>query len=285
MNGVIIVNKADSITSQKVVNMVKHKFNKKFKVGHYGTLDPKATGVLPIAIGKATKLFDLMQDKIKVYRAIFRFGVETDTLDSEGKIINQSNVLPTLSDIQSVLPSFIGQIKQVPPLYSANMVNGVRAYDLARKNVEFELKTKSVYVYKFECIKQINNADFLFEIHCGSGTYIRSLCRDLAYALNTYGFMPLLIRTKSGNFDIQNSISYKELLQSDNIDKYVMSLNEVLEMPSLNIDDKVAFKFGNGMTIIFNGENGIYKVLNQGNLLGLGSIKNNRLKMEIKLDD
>ena len=285
MNGVIIVNKADNITSQKVVNMIKHKFNKLYKVGHYGTLDPKATGVLPIAVGKATKLFDFMQDKIKVYRAVFRFGTETSTLDSEGDIIKTDGNIPTLKDITGALKCFIGTIEQIPPKYSANMINGVRAYDLARKNIDFELKTKVVEVLDFRCLRQLNDKDYLFEIVCGSGTYIRSLCRDLAYKLKTFAYMPVLIRIKSGIFDIKDSVTYNELLKNDDLSKFVLPLDKVIDLPSIDLKESDVKFFSNGMTSIISKPDGKYKVMHNDTLLGIGVVNKNRLKMEIKLDD
>lgn len=285
MNGVIIVNKSDGVTSQKVVNTVKYKFNKAYKVGHYGTLDPNATGVLPVAVGKATKLFDFMQNKIKVYRAIFRFGQETSTLDSEGEVIHQSLCIPSESEIKEVLNQFIGKIQQVPPHYSANMINGVRAYELARKNITFELKTKQVEVLKFELVKQLNDNDFLFEIECGSGTYIRSLCRDLAYKLNTYAYMPVLIRLKSGKFDIKDAIPYTQLTKEDDLSKFVIPLDDVIDLPVIELDEVQGKKFANGMTIYSNNIEGTYKVRHHGKLIGIGIQIKDKLKMEIKLSD
>ena len=286
MNGVIIINKPDNITSQQVVGRIKYKLNKQYKVGHYGTLDPKATGVLPIAVGKATKLFNFFQDKIKVYRAVFRFGVETETLDSEGELINGGGYLPKYTEVKDAVSNFIGELKQIPPLYSANKINGKRAYDLARNKVEFETKVKDVTVYRFEILRQFNDSDYLFEIECSSGTYIRSLCRDLARSLHTVAYMPLLIRIKAGAFDISDSISLKEIDELTDLSKVVVSLNDVIDLPSITLDESKGKKFCNGIKLTVANTNGLYKVLdNQQNLLAIGKVTDNNLSMEVYLND
>ena len=286
MNGVIVVNKPDNVNSQQVVSRIKYKFNKQYKVGHYGTLDPKATGVLPIAVGKATKLFNFFQDKIKVYRAIFRFGVETDTLDSEGELINQGGYLPKIEEVKNALTSFMGDIKQTPPLYSANKINGKRAYELARNNVEFETKVKDVTVYRFELLRQFNDSDYLFEIECSSGTYIRSLCRDLARSLNTVAYMPLLIRTKAGIFDISDSISLKEIDEMTDLAKVVVPLNDVIDLPIIFLDELKSKKFCNGLRLTVDEKDGLYKVLDsEKNLLAIGKVTDNILGVEVYLND
>ncbi len=286
MNGIIIVNKPDNISSQQVVSRIKYKLNKQYKIGHYGTLDPKATGVLPIAVGKATKLFNFFQDKIKVYRAIFRFGAETDTLDSEGELKNQDNYLPKIDEVQNALVDFVGEIKQTPPLYSANKINGKRAYELARNNVEFETKIKDVVVYRFELIKQFNASDFLFEIECSSGTYIRSLCRDLARTLNTVAYMPLLIRTKAGMFEIFDAISLKEIDELTDLTKVVIPLIDVIDLPIILLDKVNSKKFCNGIKLKVDNAEGLYKILDsEQNLLAIGRVSDGVLSMEVYLND
>ena len=170
--GIIPINKPINWTSFDVVNKVKHTLRQIYgknspKVGHLGTLDPMATGVLLVTVGSATKLFDLMQQKTKTYVATFEFGYETDTLDATGEITNKSTNLPNIQQIEKVLPKFIGKISQIPPKYSAKSINGARAYDLARKGVEFELKPKLVEIFDIKIINFVKNVIKL-EIICGS---------------------------------------------------------------------------------------------------------------------
>ena len=171
--GIIPVNKPKGWTSFDVVNKLKYKL-KPLKVGHLGTLDPMATGVLLVTVGKATKLFDLMQEKKKTYVATFEFGYETDTLDATGDVQEKSEKIPSLDEIMNVLPKFVGEIDQIPPKYSAKSVNGVRAYDLARQNIDFELKPKKVKIYNIKFLS-FESGLLKLEIECGAGTYIR-LC-------------------------------------------------------------------------------------------------------------
>ena len=284
INGFLNINKPDGMTSQQVVSKIKHKLGVK-KVGHMGTLDPAGAGVLPIAIGKATKLFDSMQDKTKIYRAIFRFGIETDTLDAEGVVTKRSEVIPSLESIQKETSKFIGVIEQLPPKYSAKCINGKRAYELARQNIDFELKTKSVEVIEFEVINQVDNNSYLFEIECTSGTYIRSLCRDLAYALNSVAYMPLIIRIKTGKFDIKDSVSLTEFLESQYPAIYVKPMLDYIDYPILALDENEYFKVSNGVIIDYLSKNGKYCLTYHNELFSIGNINDNRLKMEIYLND
>ena len=175
------------------------------KAGHMGTLDPLGTGVLLVGVNKGTKLFDEYLKKIKTYVAVFHFGYETDTLDSEGQIINENNAKITIDRIKNILPNFIGKQQQMPPQFSAKKINGQKACDLARRGVEVELKPKEIEIYDLKVIREFDDNNFQFEITCSIGTYIRSLCRDIAYKLSTYGTMLSIIRTKCGSFDISNS--------------------------------------------------------------------------------
>ncbi|MEG1711176.1 MAG: tRNA pseudouridine(55) synthase TruB, partial [Clostridia bacterium] len=191
MNGFINCNKPSKMTSSDVVCRIK-RLCKGNKIGHMGTLDPGAAGVLPIAIGKATRLFDFLTHKKKIYRARFTYGKTTDTLDSYGKLLQTSDIIPNKEQLENILGEFIGNIMQMPPLYSALKVNGAKAYDLARKNIDFELKARNVEVFNFTLNKQIAIDTFEFDIECGGGTYIRSLVRDTAEKLGTVGYMSSL---------------------------------------------------------------------------------------------
>ncbi len=210
MNGILNINKPSGCTSQHVVSVVR-KFLHTREVGHMGTLDPQGEGVLLIGVGKSTRLFNIMLEKDKVYEAKFCFGFETDTLDKDGLLINKTDKVPSKREIKDKLADFCGKILQEPPKYSAKHIDGSRAYDLARKGVDFALNQSEVEIFKFEMIECCSGNEYLFRIHCSSGTYIRSLCRDLAYSLGSLATMTAIKRTKCGNFDISSSIDLEHL--------------------------------------------------------------------------
>ena len=214
-DGWIILDKPLGLGSTQAVAAVKRNLReaglgKKIKVGHGGTLDPLATGVLPIALGEATKLCGRMLDASKAYAFTVQFGSETDTLDLEGTEIATSDVRPTRGDVEAVLPRFTGPIEQVPPAYSALMVDGRRAYDLARAGEAVELKSRSVTIHSLE-LEDVAPDQATFVAHVSKGTYIRSLARDLALALGTVGHVTMLRRLKAGPFGIEQAISLDKL--------------------------------------------------------------------------
>lgn len=228
IDGVIILNKPLQISSNSASNKVKWLLSAK-KAGHLGTLDPLATGVLPVALGKATKLFDRFLKKTKTYIATFEFGYETDTLDCEGEIENKKDCDITIGDINKVLDDFKGEISQMPPKYSAKRVNGKRAYDLARAGIEFTLSPKNITIYEIKVLNKLNKNIFEFEITCSSGTYIRSIARDMAYKLNTYGTMIKLVRTKCGIFDIKNAVTFEDIEKGNYTLINLDTINQLLE--------------------------------------------------------
>ena len=217
MHGWIILDKPIGLGSTQGVSAVKRALRQggyaKVKVGHGGTLDPLATGVLPIALGEATKLAGRMLDASKVYEFDVRFGVQTDTLDLEGKPVAESDARPTLAQVAAILPRFTGPIEQAPPAYSALKVNGERAYDLARAGEDVVLKSRAVTVHSLAISGsgQFLNRDTIeeceFTAHVSKGTYIRSLARDIALALGTVGHVTMLRRTRAGPFDLSHAIS------------------------------------------------------------------------------
>ena len=232
MNGWIILDKPLGMGSTQGVGAVKRALREggyaKVKVGHGGTLDPLATGVLPIALGEATKLAGRMLDSDKVYEFTVAFGAETDTLDLEGKVIAESDVRPTLAEIEAVLPQFTGKIDQVPPAYSALKVDGERAYDLARAGQDVVLATRAITVHSLRVSaspRETGNitrrrgdaeekcAGVTLTAHVSKGTYIRSLARDIAVALGTVGHVTMLRRTKAGPFTLDNAISLDLLFE------------------------------------------------------------------------
>ena len=248
INGWLILDKPLGLGSTQGVSAVKRALREagepKHRVGHGGTLDPLATGVLPIAIGEATKLAGRMLDATKVYEFTITFGGQTDTLDLEGKVIATSDERPTLAQIEAVLPRFTGPIDQVPPNYSALKVDGKRAYDMARAGEEFELKTRAVTVYSLTCRPRERGDDnVVIEITLSAtvskGTYIRSLARDIAIALGTVGHVTMLRRTRAGPFDLAHAISLDklaDLAKSRSLDGAVLPLSAGLDdIPALPV--------------------------------------------------
>ena len=225
MHGWIILDKPHGLGSTQAVSAVKRALRiqrevlggtEKWKVGHGGTLDPLATGVLPIAIGEATKLAGRMLDSDKIYSFTVAFGVQTDTLDLEGKAIAQSDHRPTLAQVEAILPRFTGPIEQAPPAYSAILIDGQRAYDLARKGEAVEMKLRSVTIHaltpvRFELVENGALASVTLTAHVSKGTYIRSLARDIALALGTVGHVTMLRRVKAGPFTLETAISLDKL--------------------------------------------------------------------------
>ena len=279
--GIIPINKPKGWTSFDVVNKIKH-IVKPLKVGHLGTLDPMATGVLLVTVGKATKLFDIMQEKQKTYVAEFKFGYVTDSLDATGEVVNTSNNIPTKQQIEDVLFNFVGKISQVPPKYSAKSVNGVRAYDLARNNQEFELKPKMIDIYNIELLSYDNNC-LKLEICCGSGTYIRAIGRDIAEKLNSLATMTSLVRTKISNFSVEDCFEI-ENINKDNIFENLMPIQNFLSLPKLSLTDEETFKLVNGQIININQKDGEYLVINNKNEIAIARIIQNKAKMSIFLD-
>ena len=282
MTGCIIVDKPQGVTSNDVVVKVKKLLNLK-KVGHLGTLDPLATGVLPICIGKATRLFDFFLKKTKSYIAKFKFGEQTFSLDKESQVEKFCDYIPTISQIENAIKlNFLGEIEQVPPIYSSKKVNGKRAYELARENKEVLLKKCKVKIYEYKILRQIDSSTFEFFITCSSGTYIRSLARDLGLATNSLATMVDLRRIKCGNFDLENSISYQDLTK-EHIEKHILSLEQVLsDYDTINITNEIYQKIRNGINMPVNcsyKNDKIYVIKCDNEVCGLGKFFDNKLKI------
>ena len=295
MKGFVNINKPYGMTSSDVVvkvrGILRRVSGEKQKVGHLGTLDPIGTGVLPIAVGTATRLFDYMQQKVKVYRATFVFGETTDTLDCTGKVIEISPVIPTKEQIDEAAKNIVGYIDQIPPQYSAKSVGGVRAYDLARKGIQVELKPKKVTVYYVKTVDcdidgtpyTLKNNEYAFEIACSSGTYIRSIARDLAASLGTVAYMSSICRIKSGDFEICDSILLADFEKMP-LD-YLKSIDSALKsFKKVQIDDTQANKVLNGVSIkIDNLPFGDFVIERDGEVLGMGECVNGLLHMKTRL--
>ena len=278
--GIIPINKPSGWTSFDVVNKIKHLMHMR-RVGHLGALDPMATGVLLVTVGPATKLFDVMQEKVKTYIAEFEFGWLTDTLDSTGETLSKENVVIYQDEIEAVLPKLIGDIDQIPPKYSAKSINGKRAYDLARQNIEFDLPAKRVSIYSIELLSYDKNV-LKVQVSCGSGTYIRSIGRDIAAMFGTTATMTSLVRTSVGQFDLSKALSI-DGLTSDNIIDSVLPIDKALDLPILELDDIEAKRILNGQTLILDRDDGQYKLNVDDDTIALVKINNKHGKMSVFL--
>lgn len=277
--GFVNVDKPSGMTSSAVVNRVKWLTG--LPCGHMGTLDPLASGVLPVGVGNATRLFDWFLDKEKEYVAEFVFGVTSDTLDTTGELMPRGGV-PSEGAVAAALPRFVGEIDQIPPRYSAKNVNGRRGYDLARAGVCFELPPKRVKVYAFDLLgRSEERADaFRFRIRCGGGTYIRSLARDLGEALGTGGVMSALRRTQSGCFLIGDAVPFA-LLNEENIEKYILPTENTLPFPELSFSEND--RIFNGVPARTAVPDGKYKAFRGGAFYGIAEVKGGRAKIATKL--
>ena len=281
MNGFINVLKPVGATASDVVVCVKHILHEK-KVGHLGTLDPGASGVLPIAVGQGTRLFNFLTNKVKYYRAFFTFGVTTDTLDAYGKVTERCDVLPTQEQLVDALQSFIGKIDQLPPAYSAISVGGVRSYDLARRGVTFELKTRPVEIFSFDLIEQKSSDTFVFDIKCSGGTYIRSLARDLATACGTVGYMSALIRLQSGCFEIKDAVTLDEIREKK--EACVLPLDySIADVEKYVFEDERFDDINFGRPVRCPNFDGYRKIYCRDTFFGLGKCRNGLLDIEYYL--
>ena len=281
--GFFSIDKPSGIVSSTVVNKIK--WLSGVPCGHMGTLDPLASGVLPVGVGNATRLFDYFLEKEKEYIAEFTFGVDSDTLDSTGNLVREGHV-PNEQDIEEVLPTFFGDIMQVPPKYSAKNVNGRRGYDLARAGIEFELAPKKVHIYGMELLGKISEDTFQIKINCGGGTYIRSLARDIAAALGTKAVMSALRRAKSGIFTLENSLPFS-FFEADpsveELEKYIIPTQEVLPFERLALTEKQEKKLLQGQQVCVENANGVYKIYQEDSFYGLAEVTDGKAKAKTKL--
>lgn len=243
MEGIILVNKPKDLTSRDVVNIVSKELNTK-KTGHTGTLDPMATGVLILCVGKYTKVSELITSYNKEYIAEVVLGFETDTLDITGNVINTDSEINIKSEeIIKVIKSFMGKSMQQVPKYSAVKVNGKKLYEYARNNIDVELPKKEIEIFDIELIGDVINNKFKIKCSVSKGTYIRSLIRDIGYKLGTYATMTSLIRTKQGEFKLEDCNTLEEIKSND---YKLLSLEEVISIPIIQIDKNLEDKIKNG---------------------------------------
>lgn len=256
--GVVSVLKPPGMTSSDVVVDIRRIFGER-RVGHTGTLDPAAAGVLPICIGRATRLFEYLVDKEKEYIAEIRFGAETDTEDACGTVIAESSRMVSKAELEKILPDFIGEIEQVPPIYSSLSVNGVKMYKLARSGsvtAPAEERRRRIRVFLLETICELEQNSFLIRIRCSKGTYVRSLCRDIGRTLGCCAYMPFLLRTASGTFDISEAhtiAELKELKEAGELQSVVVPVDEAArhlpELRLFNLSEKQRTLISNGASV------------------------------------
>ena len=286
MNGILIIDKPQGFTSQDVVSKVKRILNVK-KAGHTGTLDPLATGVLPVLIGDYTKLSKYLIEHDKIYRAKIKFGEKRETGDLEGKIIETSNVKITdINRIKEVLKSMLGKQMQVPPMYSAIKVNGKKLYEYARAGERVEIPPREIEIYQLDFVSFDEVEQILeIEIKCSKGTYIRTLCEDIASQLKTIGFMFELNRIQVDKFKIEEAVTLEELEAKKNCaEEFLIKMEEVFKnYPRINLPENKKDLLLNGVKLkgYDSFENGVYNIYIDEKYIGLGTIQNGFLKRDI----
>ena len=291
MDGIIIINKEKNWTSNDIVQKLKHTFHE--KTGHTGTLDPQATGVLPILVGKGTSLSKYLVNHDKEYIATIKLGKKTTTGDGEGDIIEEKSVSEEMLDnenIKRVLESFLGKQTQIPPMYSAIKVNGKKLYEYARSGKTVEVKARDIEIFDISLISVSKDIkEIIFKVWCSKGTYIRSLCEDIAEKLGTVGFMSSLNRTRVGDFRIEQAVRISDVVDGGvlkendafkesfiSVEDFLMDKNEIV------LDNVKIRKFLNGVQIFCDGNDGIYRVYSENRIfVGSGVAKDKKLKRDI----
>ncbi len=285
MDGIILINKEKGISSFGVVSKVRKIFNIK-KVGHCGTLDPEAMGVLPIIIGQATKISKYLVEHDKEYIATLKLGIKTDSADGEGNIVEESNFKldKNREDFYiSKMNGLLGKSEQIPPMYSAVKVNGKKLYEYAREGKEIVREARKIEIYDIQAIEfNYEDNEIRFKVQCSKGTYIRTLCESIAEKIGTIGYMKDLIRTKLDNFSIDQSILISELEKSNDKSKYIISIERLFEKClEIKLNDRKKELFLNGVNLTYNMEDGLYRIYNNEQFLGLGIVKKKLLKRDV----
>lgn len=289
MNGILLINKPKNYTSHDIVYKVKQIYHE--KVGHTGTLDPNATGVLPLLIGKATLLSKYLINHDKVYEATIELGEKRDTADSEGKIVQKKAVkIDLLSNehVQEILNTMLGKQQQIPPMYSAIKINGKKLYEYARKGEELERKAREIEIYEIDLINVYQNI-IQIRVSCSKGTYIRTLCEEIAERLETVGYMKELKRVQVGEFKIDQTVTIEEL--ENNKDKSIflesklMTVEKVFqEKEKMQLSEKQLKRFLNGVKISLDLKEDLYRIYDkQMNFIGIAKMENGNLKRDIIL--
>lgn len=284
MDGIIIINKPKNYTSHDIVRKAKKLLNE--KVGHTGTLDPNATGVLPLLIGKGTLLSKYLIEHDKIYEAVLKLGEKTDTADGEGKVLESQNVEQSIlkkENIEKIFNNLEGKQEQIPPMYSAIKLNGKKLYEYARKGIEVEVKPRTIEIYKLELIK-IEDMEITFRVSCSKGTYIRTLCEKIAEELGTIGYMKDLKRIQVGEFNIKDSITIEELENQEIVSNKFITIEKYFnDYEKIVLNEKKLQLFLNGVQLTYELKDGIYKIYKENEFVGIGTVKNKLLKRDIIL--
>ena len=285
MNGIIIVNKSKGYTSHDIVAKVKKITGE--KVGHTGTLDPLATGVLPLLIGKGTLCSKYLMNHDKAYKVVLKLGIRKSTGDEEGDIIQEDVVDEGILDennVKTVLERFLGEQEQIPPIYSAIKVEGKKLYEYARKGQQVEIKPRKITIYDIKSLK-INkeSSEIQFEVSCSKGTYIRSLCEDIAKEMGTVGYMKELQRTRVGTFTIEQSILMEDLTK-ETIERHIITIENLFkDLEDIELNERKLQLFLNGVKLSLDLEDGIYNIYSNQQFVGIGGVKDKLLKRDIVL--
>lgn len=293
MNGILIIDKPKEYTSHDVCSKVKKIYGA--KVGHTGTLDPMATGVLPLLLGEGTKLSEYLTNHNKTYEAVLKLGVQTDTLDSEGQVIANQEVLETSTDrkrVQQVLRECVGKQVQTPPMYSAIKVKGKKLYEYAREGKKVEIPQRTIEIYEMELL-EINQQEkqIRFKVACSKGTYIRTLCETIAQKLGTIGYMKELKRTKVGEFSLNQAITIEELEKNKEnkefLEEKLITIPKFFENVARIILNEQKLKlFLNGVQLTRIEPDGIYQIQSENNKwIGIGIVTNGLLKRKIVMKE
>ena len=277
MDGIVIIDKPQDWTSQDVVSKLRGVFQTR-RIGHGGTLDPMATGVLPVFVGRATRGVEFFEHAEKTYEAVLRLGLHTDTEDITGTVLAEKEVNITAEQFLSVLENFRGQIQQIPPMYSAIKVNGQKLCDLARKGREVERQPRTITIHKLECLEFTGKTARLL-VHCSKGTYIRTLCKDIGEALGCGGCMESLRRVTAGDYTIENAVPLQTLIECSAPGEYLLPVDSMFrQYPAVTLTEKQEKCCRNGVAFTTNLPEGAYRVYDQkGEFLALSHMVEGKL--------
>ena len=274
MNGIVIIDKPAGWTSQDVVSKLRGVLRTR-RIGHGGTLDPMATGVLPVFVGRATRGVEFFEHAEKTYEATLRLGLTTDTEDISGTVLEEREVSVSEADFLAILPKFRGKIQQIPPMYSALKVNGQKLYDLARKGKEVERQSREIEIFKLECL-EFSGKEARLLVHCSKGTYIRTLCKDIGEALGTGGCMAALRRVTAGEYTIEEAVSLETLVAAEDPERYLRPVDAMFRnYPEVKLTANQEKRCRNGNAFSVTHPDGTYRAYSQtGEFLMLAQVEN-----------
>ena len=262
MNGIVIIDKPQDWTSQDVTARLRRVFNTR-RIGHGGTLDPMATGVLPVFVGRATRGVEFFEHAEKTYEATLRLGLMTDTEDTSGTVLEQREVSISEEEFLGILPQFRGKIQQIPPMYSALKVGGQKLCDLARKGREVERQPREIEIFQLDCLS-FDGVEARLRVRCSKGTYIRTLCKDIGVALETGGCMASLRRVQAGEYTIEESVPLQQLLEAEDPAQYLRAVDTMFRnYPAVTLTEKQALRCRNGNSFSVKMADGTYRAYSQ----------------------